>query len=424
MHVVYFLSHGLYNVFIFSYGGIIRLFSLFNAKAKLWTNGRKNSFNILSQFKRQCEKPIVWIHCASLGEFEQGRPLIDRMRNEDPQLAVVITFFSPSGFEIRKNYSGADLVCYLPLDTPRNARRFVSILKPQMAIFVKYEYWFNYMKSLHKQSIPLYVVSAIFRPNQHFFKKSGFWFAKQLSLVSHFFVQNQTSCNLLKSIGYENFTLCGDTRFDRVFEICQNRKSFPLLEAFCNSNPDSKTWVLGSSWHPDELMFVSLIAQQKNIRLIIAPHEINEAHLMEIKALFSNQQVVFYTTASLETAATADIMIVDTMGMLSQIYQYAHIAYIGGGFGVGIHNILEAAVYGIPVIFGPRYQKFDEATSLIATGGAFSVNNSAELDNIAHTLMTHDDEYRKVSEACSVFVTQNIGATNKIISHILGFVKK
>lgn len=418
MRIVYALTHCLYNLFIFSYGGLIHLSSLFNPKARLWVSGRKNIFNTLAQFKAQCPKPIVWVHCASLGEFEQGRPLIERMRKENSQRAFLVTFFSPSGYEIRKNYAGADLVCYLPLDTPKNATRFVKTTDPQMAVFVKYEYWFNYMHALHRKGIPLYVVSAIFRPNQHFFKGWGKWFAHQLSKVSHFFVQNQTSCDLLGSLGYQNYTLCGDTRFDRVFEIRQNRKSFPLIAAFCESNKDSKIWVLGSSWHPDELLFASLIARQKDIRLIIAPHEIDEAHIREIQSLFVSQRLVRYSEATLESAADADVLIIDTMGMLSQIYQYAHIAYIGGGFGVGIHNILEAAVYAIPVIFGPKYQKFDEAVSLIAAGGAFSVNHGQELEDIALKLMTNTEEYRKVSEACSRFVEQNLGATDKILSHI------
>lgn len=419
MQIVNTVSHCLYNLFIYGYGGLIRLFSLFNAKAKFWINGRKNVFSTLAQFKQQCNKPIVWIHCASLGEFEQGRPLIERMRNEDAQRAFILTFFSPSGYEIRKNYSGADLVCYLPLDTPRNADRFVSIMAPQMAVFVKYEYWFNYMESLYKQSIPLYVVSAIFRPDQYFFKSYGKWFAEQLARVSHFFVQNQASCILLNSLGYKNYTLCGDTRFDRVFEISQNKKSFPIIEAFCEANKDFKIWVIGSSWHPDELLFVSLIAKEKGIRLIIAPHEIDEFHLHQVELLFASQRVIFYTSATVESVTNADILIIDTMGMLSQIYQYAHIAYVGGGFGAGIHNILEAAAYSIPVVFGPRYQKFDEAVSLIASGGAFSINNSRELLDIAQKLMNNNDEYQKVSAACSVFVKQNIGATDKILTHIL-----
>ncbi len=419
MQLVNVVSHCLYNFFIYCYGGFIRLLSLFNTKAKFWIEGRKNIFDTLNQFKQQCNKPIVWVHCASLGEFEQGRPLIERMRSEDTQRAFIITFFSPSGYEIRKNYSGADLVCYLPLDTPRNADRFIKIVAPQMAVFVKYEYWFNYMKSLYKHSIPLYVVSAIFRPNQYFFKNYGIWFAKQLALVSHFFVQNQTSCELLNSLGYQNYTLCGDTRFDRVFEISQNKASYPLIEAFCQSNKDSKIWVIGSSWHPDELLFVSLIAKEKGIRLIIAPHEIEESHIRQIELLFPLQRVVLYTSATLETAANGDVLIIDTIGMLSQVYRHAYIAYIGGGFGAGIHNILEAAVYSIPVIFGPRYQKFDEAVSLIAAGGAFSINNNRELLDIAQKLMNDKEEYLKVSTACSVFVKQNIGATDKIMHHIL-----
>lgn len=411
----------LYTLAIYVYGLVITLFSLFNKKAHLWKVGRRSLFLKLSEFKNQCEKPIVWVHCASLGEFEQGRPVIEQLKNSHPEWAFLVTFFSPSGYEVRKNYLGADLVCYLPLDTPANAKRFVTLIAPKFVIFVKYEYWFNYMIELYKQAIPLYVIAAIFRPNQHFFISYGYWFADQLRHVSYFFVQNQLSCDLLQSIHCANYTLSGDTRFDRVLEIQQNKKSIPIVEAFCNAHPNSSIWVVGSSWHPDELLFVSLLAKQKNVCLIIAPHEIDDVHVAQIKTLFGNYKTALFSTTSTTLVVDSDILIVNTMGMLSQIFQYANIAYIGGGFGTGIHNILEAAVYEIPVVFGPKYHKFDEAISLIEAGGAFSVHDKTEFIAIASLLMNNKVKYSEASKACKTYVEKNTGATQKICNKIVQF---
>lgn len=407
----------LYALFIYCYGGFIHLFSFFNSKASLWVSGRRGLFATLKNFKQTCDKPIVWVHCASLGEFEQGRPVLELMKKRDPSLAFVLTFFSPSGYEIRKNYAEADLVCYLPLDTPRNARKFISVINPKTAIFVKYEYWFNYMHWLDKKGIPLYVVSAIFRPNQHFFKNWGGWFSRQLKKVSHFYVQNQISCDLLQSIGISNFTLCGDTRFDRVSEISKSAKRFPRIDLFSTSN--SHTMVVGSSWMPDEELLKTLRQQNPTLKLIIAPHEITPSHIVQIKNLFEPFNVALYTTSSEEEISKATVLIIDTIGMLSQLYQYGAIAYIGGGFGTGIHNILEAAVYEIPVVFGPKYQKFDEAVSLLQLGGAFSVSSSDELNKVVENLLENKTFYNETCAVCNKYVSQNLGATEIIVGELL-----
>lgn len=407
---------GLYNFFIFFYGGLISIASVFNSKAKLWRRGRVNVFQSLEAFKNSNSNPLIWFHCASLGEFEQGRPVIESIKKSHPNYAILITFFSPSGYEIRKEYPLADYICYLPLDTPSNAKKFLSIVNPEIAIFVKYEYWFNYMKFLRLRKTPLYVISAIFRPNQHFFKSWGGWFAKQLHQVEHFYVQNQTSCNLLESINISNYTLTGDTRFDRVFEIARNRHNFPLIDQFCTSK--EHTWVVGSSWLPDELLIAALLKNDDSLKIIIAPHEIHATHLKQLEQMFAPFGVVFYTQTSELEVSKARVLVVDTMGMLSQIYQYGHVAYIGGGFGNGIHNILEAAVYNIPVVFGPKYQKFDEAVALINIGGAFSVNSESDLLKLSNRFAQDVDFYDNAAAVCSEFVRQNLGATQKIITSL------
>lgn len=402
-----------YHIFIFLYGSAITIFSFFNTKAKLWKRGRINIFNSLEEFKTKNQKPLIWIHCASLGEFEQGRPIIESIKHQQPNYSVLITFFSPSGYEIRKNYALADFVCYLPLDTPSNAKKFIDIIHPEIALFVKYEYWFNYMNVLAKKEIPLYVVSAIFRPNQHFFKWWGKWFAKQLQTVNHFYVQNEISCQLLNSINLSNYTLTGDTRFDRVFEISKQKRNFELIDQFCISK--NKTWVLGSSWHPDEMLFPALLKHDPSLKIIIVPHEIDKSHLSQIESDFSTFGVVFYSQTTAEEVANARVMIVDTIGMLSQLYRYGCVAYVGGGFGNGIHNILEAAVYEIPVIFGPKYQKFEEAVTLINLGGAFSIENEQELLTVFEKLSNDADFYHITAAVSSTFVQQNLGATQKIM---------
>ncbi len=406
----------IYTLFIFLYGGFIRFFSFFNHKALLWVKGRNNLFASIEMFKATCNKPIVWIHCASLGEFEQGRPVLEEMKKNDSSLAFVVSFFSPSGYEIRKNYSEADFVCYLPLDTKANAKRFIQLINPKIAIFVKYEYWFNYMHWLKKEKIPLYVVSAIFRPNQHFFKSWGRWFSSQLNSVTHFYVQNQASCNLLSSIGLENFTLCGDTRFDRVYEISKSVKSFPRIDIFTSTK--DKIIVVGSSWLPDEELLLELKQQNQNLKYIIAPHEITPSHLAQLKKMYEPFQVAFYTSSTEDEIANSSVLVIDTIGMLSQLYRYGDIAYIGGGFGTGIHNILEAAVYHIPVVFGPKYQKFEEAVSLIEQKGAFSISNSKELQQEMNRLLNDEIYYSETCAICKEYVSKNLGATAVIVSDL------
>jgi 3-deoxy-D-manno-octulosonic-acid transferase len=408
----------LYNGFIYCYSILIFIVSFFNPKAKLWIIGRRNSFDSLLTFKKSTNKPIIWIHCASLGEFEQGRPLIEHIHNTLPHYSILLTFFSPSGYEIRKDYNQADFICYLPSDTIRHAKRFLNIVNPEMAVFVKYEYWFNYMHVLQNKSIPLYVISAIFRPNQHFFKSYGSWFANQLKAVTYFYTQNEVSVSLLKSLGIDNALLCGDTRFDRVLKIAENATSFPIIDAFCNSKSDSELWVVGSSWQPDEILLASLLNSGINIRLIIAPHEIHSEHLNQISQYFKNFNIAFYSKANPLDAQNADILVIDNIGLLSQIYKYGQVAYIGGGFGSGIHNILEAAAYQIPVIFGPKYQKFDEAVYLTNAGGAFPINSSDELLTIANKLINDKVYYHTVALICKQFVEANKGSTQKIIDSI------
>jgi len=348
----------LYIIGIWAYTLLIKLFSLFNPKAKLFIKGRKNIFNIIAQKINPAEKHI-WFHFASLGEFEQGRPVLEKIKNLYPAKKIIITFFSPSGYEIRKNYALAD-VFYLPIDTPGNAKRFISSINPEMAIFTKYEFWHFYFKELKDQGIPLYVISGIFRESQAFFKWYGNFYRNILKSVTYFFVQNKESENLLKSIGLNNVTISGDTRFDRVYENAQSPKALPLIESFIGNSP---TLICGSTWPEDEKILSALSEKYPNWKFIIAPHEIHESHIESIEKQFSVNNVRFSIFSSSNQTPNAEhqTLIVDNIGMLSSLYQYGKVAYIGGGFGIGIHNTLEAAAFGLPVIFGPKYDKFQEA---------------------------------------------------------------
>lgn len=406
----------LYSIIIHCYNFILNLASLFHPKARLWVNGRKNIFDQLklklSKFDR--EHSVIWFHCASLGEFEQGRPLIERYRSLHPQSIILLTFFSPSGYEIRKNYSGADVICYLPIDTPACSKRFLDIVKPSAAIFVKYEFWFNYLDELKKRKIPTYLVSGIFRDKQHFFKPYGAWFRKQLGSFSHFYLQDKHSEELLHSIGFANTNVVGDTRFDRVSEIAKSVKQFPWIESFKGS---SAIIVAGSTWPQDEELLSEL--EFKNYKLIIAPHEINENHIKSIETVFRKRNIkcIRYSNVSENNIHDAQILIINNIGMLSSLYQYGTIAYIGGGFGKGIHNILEAATFGLPVIFGPNYQKFAEAVELSNLGGAFSINSKADLEKVFHLL--HDEQVLKTASHISkYYVESRTGATEKILISI------
>ena len=356
----------------------------------------------------------IWFHAASLGEFEQGRPLIEAIRARYPEYGILLTFFSPSGYEVRKNYRGADVVCYLPFDKRRNVRKFLDIAHPCMAFFIKYEFWKNYLDELHKRQIPVYSVSSIFRRGQVFFKWYGGTYRNVLRDFSHLFVQNELSKRFLAKIGIQQVTVVGDTRFDRVLQIRDEAKDLPLVERFKNG---ATTFIAGSSWQPDEDLFIDYFNNHPEVKMIIAPHVIDENHLVEITGKLK-RPYVFYTRADERNIAKADCLIVNCFGLLSSIYRYGEIAYIGGGFGVGIHNTLEAAVYGIPVIFGPKYQNFQEAVGLIEAGGAYSIKNREELYGLLDRLLA-DETFRKEAGAkAGAYVTGHAGATDKILGMI------
>ena len=397
-----------YHISTLIYGLLVNIVALFNTKAKLFIEGRKDIFAQIKLKVNRSEQPI-WFHFASLGEFEQGRPVLEELKKIKPTEKIIITFFSPSGYEIRKNYALADGIFYLPLDTPANARKFIDLVNPKMAIFTKYEFWPNYFNILGNHNIPLYVISGIFRENQVFFKWYGGFYRNVLKNVNYFFVQNEESKALLRSIDILNVEVSGDTRFDRVYENAQHPKELPIIEKFCGTAP---VVVAGSTWPEDEKHLVTLAAKYPDWKLIIAPHEIHRSHIDEIEKLFPSA-LKFSELTALSIEKNSNILIIDNIGMLSSLYQYGNIAYIGGGFGVGIHNTLEAAAFGLPVIFGPKYQKFQEAKDLIALRAAKSISNSAEL------LQAFEDFNQTESGGiASNYVAQQKGATEMIIKKI------
>ncbi len=403
----------LYTLIIHFYHLLIRISALFVPKAKLWVKGRKNIFQHIRQSVDN-HKPLVWFHCASLGEFEQGRPVMEAFRKAFPHYRILLTFFSPSGYEVRKNYEGADYIFYLPVDTKRNARRFVAYTRPQAAIFVKYEFWFNYLNELKKGGIPVLSISAIFRPGQRFFKKSAWWQRKKLRSIDHFFVQNETSKQLLKTIGINHVTVSGDTRFDRVHAVAEEKKAFPLIEKFRDGN---RLFLAGSTWPRDEELVFSLIKKNPDLKFIFAPHEV---HTSRISGLINRmpEKPLLFSEAGEENIHSSRILIIDSIGILLHLYQYAHMAYIGGGFGVGIHNILEAATFGMPVIFGPNYHKFQEARDLISLGAAFSVSSEAALNDIANRLLSDPEFLKHASQTSRSYVEEKRGATEMIIGNL------
>ena len=403
----------LYNIAIHAYGAGVKAAALRNSKARRLTEGHKTVFGYLRERMRSGGR-WVWVHAASLGEFEQGRPLIERIKRERPELKVLLTFFSPSGYEVRKNYRGADVVCYLPFDKSRNVKKFLDIVNPCMAFFIKYEFWKNYLDELHKRRIPVYSISSIFRRGQVFFKWYGGTYRHVLRDFDHLFVQNERSKRYLAKIGISRVTVVGDTRFDRVLQIREEAKHLPLVELFKNN---TMTFVAGSSWQPDEDLFIEYFNQHPEVKLVIAPHVIDENHLVEIIRKLK-RPYVRYTRADEKNVRKADCLIIDCFGLLSSIYRYGEIAYIGGGFGVGIHNTLEAAVYGIPVIFGPKYQKFQEAIQLLEAKGAFSVKDYEELKTLLDRMLTDEVFLRESGMNASNYVTGNAGATDKIMSMI------
>ncbi len=381
----------------------------------------KGQHETFDKLRREIDstQQYVWIHAASLGEFEQGRPLIERIRAEHPHLKFLLTFFSPSGYEVRKNYEGADVICYLPFDTPLNARRFVRLANVKMAFFVKYEFWPNYIGALHRKDIPVYSVSSIFRPDQIFFRWYGKGYAKCLRRITHFFVQNDASIELLKTLGITAVTRTGDTRFDRVLDIMNQAKDLPIVEAFAKGK---KVLIAGSSWAPDEDLFIPYFNKRKDLKLVIAPHVVNEAHLSEIERKLE-RPTLRYSKATPEQAAQADCLIIDCYGLLSSIYRYATVAYVGGGFGVGIHNVPEAAVYGCPVLFGPNNKKFKEAQDLIACQGSYEIHNAADFTDVLTKLLTYDELLRSSGTAAANYIRKNAGARDAIYKEISDILK-
>lgn len=403
----------IYNLVIYIYLFGVKLAALFSSKPAKMVKGHREVFDILRD-KIDRNARYIWSHAASLGEFEQGRPLIERIRKEHPEYRILQTFFSPSGYEVRKNYQGADIVCYLPFDTPRNVRRFIEMVNPCMVFFIKYEFWQNYLNTLYKKGIPVYSVSSIFRPNQIFFRWYGKDYRKVLKTFSHLFVQNEVSEKMLASIGVTDVTIVGDTRFDRVLDICTVAKDLPLVKAF---KGNSKTFVAGSSWGPDEDIFIRYFNEHPEMKLVIAPHVVSDSHLKEIMEKVK-RPCVRYTEATEENVSKADCLIIDCYGLLSSIYRYGEISYIGGGFGVGIHNVLEAAVYGIPVIFGPNNKKFREAQHLLEKKGGFEINDYEEFKRLMDRFLTDNSYLQQAGNAAGDYVKNNSGALEKIMKAI------
>ena len=400
----------IYNLGIHIYQLGIRLAGLFSDKPAKMVKGHREAYDLLkSKIDRNAR--YIWFHAASLGEFEQGRPLIERIRQEYPQYKILQTFFSPSGYEVRKNYEGADIVCYLPMDTPGNAKKFINLVNPCMVFFVKYEFWKNYLNILYNKGVPVYSVSSIFRPNQIFFRWYGKGYQQVLKTFEHLFVQNEESKKLLATIGVMNTTVVGDTRFDRVLDICAAAKQLPLVQKF---KGDALTFVAGSSWGPDEDIFIKYFNAHPEMKLIIAPHVVNDSHMKEIVSKLQ-RPCIRYTQATEENVQQADCLIIDCYGLLSSIYRYGEISYIGGGFGVGIHNVLEAAVYGIPVIFGPNNKKFREAQHLLANKGGFEVNGYEDFEVLMDKFLTDEAYLQASGQAAGDYVKNNSGAMEKIM---------
>ena len=457
----------MYNIIIYLYLLGVAIASLFSEKVrKMWRGERQTIRKLKEQVDPQAK--YVWFHAASLGEFEQGRPLMEQLRRDHPEYKILLTFFSPSGYEVRKNYEGADIVCYLPLDTIRNARRFLRAIRPVMAFFIKYEFWYNYLHILRHRGVPVYSVSSIFRPGQIFFRWYGRQYSRVLKCFSHFYVQNDVSRDLLATLGINNVTVVGDTRFDRVLQIKAAAKKLPIVEAFLNeakaplSSPEgdtiaddaanktieapsgavggagavartsSRVFVAGSSWQPDEDIFIPFFNKHTDWKLIIAPHVIDESHLQQIEAKLQGRKVVRYTTieapsgavggagaeSGAESLASASVLIIDCFGLLSSIYGYADVTYVGGGFGVGIHNTLEAAVWDVPVIFGPNNKRFQEAQGLLQCGGGLEITCADDFNRIMQRFESDPQAVAEAGRQAGAFVAEMTGATQKILADV------
>lgn len=417
----------IYNIVIYFVFWGIAIASLFNEKVRKMWRGEREAFKILKQ-KVDPNAKYIWFHAASLGEFEQGRPLMERIRKDYPQYKILLTFYSPSGYEVRKNYEGADIICYMPVDTRLNAIRFLRLVRPVMAFFIKYEFWSNFLHILKHRNIPTYSVSSIFREDQVFFKWYGRNYAGVLKCFTRFFVQNEESKRLLEGIGITAVDVVGDTRFDRVLQIKEAAKQLPICEAFRTGvassqsadvpHHDFKVFVAGSSWPPDENIFIPFFNEHKDWRLLIAPHVIAEEHLKLILSLIKGKKVVRYTQTTPEEAAEADVLIIDCFGLLSSMYNYGDVAYIGGGFGVGIHNTLEAAVWNMPVIFGPNNKKFQEAQGLLKSGGGFEINTYEDFSGLMGPLMNDETFLKQAGDKAGAFVAHLAGATDKVLASV------
>ena len=412
----------MYNVIIYLYALGVAILSLFNEKVRKMRQGEREAIRILRE-KMDPQAKYVWFHAASLGEFEQGRPLMEQLRKEHPEYKILLTFFSPSGYEVRKNYEGADIITYLPLDTITNARSFLRTIRPVMAFFIKYEFWYNYLHILRHRGVPVYSVSSIFRPGQVFFRWYGRQYAHVLKCFTRFYVQNEESKELLATIGIDDVTVVGDTRFDRVLQIKEAAKKLPVVEVFLSTH--SKVFVAGSSWQPDEEIFIPWLNEHPDWKVIIAPHVIGEDHLQQIEKLLAGRKVVRYSAVANSTLNTlnsqlqdADVLMIDCFGLLSSIYGYADVTYVGGGFGVGIHNTLEAAVWGVPVFFGPNNQRFQEAQGLKRCGAGLEIGNA---DDFRRLMQGFEDEptlAKELGEKAGAFVESMTGATKKILADV------
>jgi 3-deoxy-D-manno-octulosonic-acid transferase len=393
----------------------VAIASLFNKKVKKMWAGERQAVKVLKE-KVDPEARYIWFHAASLGEFEQGRPLIEHLRETHPEYKILLTFFSPSGYEVRKNYEGADIICYLPLDTIRNARRFLRAIKPVMAFFIKYEFWYNYLHILQHRGVPTYSVSSIFRPDQIFFQWYGRQYGRVLKCFTHFFVQNMESKALLAKLGITDVDVVGDTRFDRVLQIKEASKQLPIVEQF--TAHAQKVFVAGSSWLPDEEIFIKYFDIHKDWKLIIAPHVISDEHLSQIFELLKGRRVVRYTEATEKNVKDAEVLIIDCFGLLSSIYHYGTVSYVGGGFGVGIHNVLEAAVWDIPVVFGPNNKHFQEAQGLMLVQGGFEIKDYQSFRDLMMRFETDASFLQNAGENAGAFVKSRAGATTKVMENV------
>jgi 3-deoxy-D-manno-octulosonic-acid transferase len=408
------MMHFLYNTGIHFYHFLIWLVSFRNPKAKKWLSGRKDLFEKIQKEVVPGDQ-LLWFHVSSLGEFEQARPVIEGVKKYFPAYRILLTFFSPSGYELKKDYPLADYVYYMPLDTHRNASRFLDLVRPEKVFFVKYEFWFNFLTELKNRKIPTFIFSALFRPNQFFFQPWGKWFRKVLKVYTHIFVQNQTSFETLHKFGFDNVSISGDTRLDRVAQIAQSASVLPKLEKFCDGR---QVIVAGSTWPEDEAIFLNYINEcSHDVKFIVAPHEVNPGSLDRITILLKRPYVLYSTNSTPEQLDSAQVLIVDGYGYLVSVYRYAKIAYIGGGFTTGIHSILEPAVYGMPVVFGPNYHKFHEAVEMIQLGAAHAISNYEELRNLLESYLTDQKRLENDSLFASQYVESNRGATEQIVRY-------